>query len=125
MFSQTFTADPEHDHFIGPEVPKGEAWSLTSLWMRIGGLGCTEAMCGVVSGDKFVALNSRRQLREGDAIPWSGNVLLTEGESPMFLAVGAKQDTDIACSATWTVLNVTGKPKAKVRGRKNGEKPSG
>ena len=125
MFSQTFMADPEHDHFTFPAVPAGEAWALTTLWMRIGLLGCTEAMAGVVSGGKFVALASRRQLREGDAVSWSGNVLLTEGEAPMFLAVGAGQDVDVACSATWTVLNVTGRPKAKkVEAKSNGHPKS-
>lgn len=119
MFSQTFTADPEHDFFTGPVVPKGEAWALTSLWMRVGALGCTEAMCGVVSEDKFIALTSSRQLREGDAVSWSGNVLLSEGEGPLFLIRGAKQDTDVACSATWTVLNVTGRSRTKKAGAKS------
>lgn len=122
MFSQTFQADPEHDYFTGPVVPKGEAWALTTLWMRIGQLGCTEIMCGVASEDKFIALASRRQLREGDAISWSGNVLLTEGESPLYLARGASQETDVTCSATWTSLNVTGRPKAKAVGGGNGSK---
>lgn len=120
MFSQTFVADPEHDHFIGPEVPRGEAWALTTLWMRAGQGGLTEAMCGVVSEDKFIALMSRHNLMDGDALSWSGNVILTEGEAPLYLAKGARQDAEVACSATWTVLNVTGRPKAKTTGGRNG-----
>lgn len=123
MFSQTFVADPEHDHFIGPAVPKGEAWALSTLWMRAGQGGLNEAMCGVVSEDKFIALQSRHNLMDGDSISWSGNVLLTEGEAPLFLARGARQDADVACSATWAVLNVTGRPKAKIVGGNNSGGP--
>jgi hypothetical protein len=106
MFAQTFVADPDHDHFVGPEVPAGEAWSLTSLWMRAGKGGLVEAMLGVLSGEQFVSLASRRQLLEGDALSWSGDVLLTAGMAILFWTQGARQEEDIACSATWRVLSV-------------------
>jgi hypothetical protein len=104
MFAQTFVADPEHDHFIGPAVPQGEAWALTTLWLRAGKGGLTEAMVGILDGETFVALGSRRNLMEGDAVTWSGDVLMTEGMAILYWTQGARQEEEIPCSATWKVL---------------------
>lgn len=104
MFAQTFVADPEHDYFLGPEVPQGEAWELTTLWMRVGKGGLNEAMVGIVQDDTFVSLSSRRRPIEGDGLSWSGGVLMTEGMRILYLAEGAVQEEEIACSATWKVL---------------------
>jgi len=125
MFSQTFVADPDHDHFIGPTVPEGKAWALTTLWMRAGQGGLNEAMAGVVNDDKFIALESRRMMQDGDSLSWSGNVLLNEGDAPLWLAKGARQGEDVTCSATWTVLYMPVKPKAKTAKEKgNGSSKS-
>lgn len=120
MFSQTFVADPEHDHFIGPEVPKGEAWELNTLWMRAGQAGMAEGMLGIVRGDRFVALESKVNVMRGESLSWSGSVLLQEGDAPLYLTRGAKQDEEIVCSATWRVLSVSGPPKGKTTRRATG-----
>ena len=122
MFSETFVCDPEHDHFIGPTVPEGEAWELNTLWLRAGQAGMAEAMLGVVRGEQFVALKSQGPMMRGAALDWSGSVLLQEGDAPLYLVRGAAQDEQIACSATWRVLNVTGRSRAK--GAKGGNSGS-
>lgn len=104
MFAQTFVADPEHDHFVGPQVPDGEAWGLTTLWMRAGKGGLGEAMLGILEGERFVALASRRSLLEGDSLTWSGDVLMTAGMAILFWTQLARQEEDVSCSATWKVL---------------------
>lgn len=123
MFAQTFVADPEHDHFIGPEVPLGEAWALTSLWMRAGKGGLGEAMLGLLDGEKFVALASRKSLLDGDSLSWSGDVLMVEGMAILYWTQGARQEEDIACSATWRALQVTPEPLAGAAGGGNGDGP--
>lgn len=124
MFSETYTADPDHDYFIGPEVPVDEAWELNTLWLRVGEQGVAEAMIGVVDDDKFICLASRVNLMRGDSISWSGSVLLESGHQVLYRTTGARQDCEVACSATWRVLSVVKSPRGKSTGGGNGSTPT-
>lgn len=112
MLHKHLTSDIETQKVEGAKVPKGAVWELNTMFARDNTGRLEGITLGVKAKGDVIPLAGARNLDPGQAVSFSGAVLMMEGACPHFAFHRCTTGDDLEFAATWRVIS-TPKPPVK------------